>query len=85
VDGQDITGSTDGARITAVGNPKNFGNAGVGLLYGRGVNNWDLAVSNRFPPFSESRYVPFRQTRTSEPIPARSNRETSRSPCELMF
>ncbi len=83
VDGQDITGSTDGARIIVLGDPRleksektfertfntamfmrppqrYFGNAGVGILYGPGVNNWDLAVSKRFPLFSESRYVQFR-------------------------
>ncbi|MFB3828610.1 MAG: carboxypeptidase regulatory-like domain-containing protein [Bryobacteraceae bacterium] len=83
VDGQEITGSSDGARITVVGNPKleksqktfnrtfntdafrrtpqrEFGNAGVGILYGPGINNWDLAISKRFPLFSERRYVQFR-------------------------
>jgi hypothetical protein len=83
VDGQDITGSTDGARIVVTGDPRldksqktfyrtfntdvfkrpaqgTFGNAGVDILYGPGINNWDLAVSKRFPLFSESRYVQFR-------------------------
>ncbi len=37
-----------------------FGNAGLGLLYGPGVNNWDLAISKRFRLFSEGRYLQFR-------------------------
>ena len=83
VDGQDTTGSTDGARITVTGDPRlaksqksfyrtfntdvfkrtpqgAFGNAGTGLLYGPGINNWDLAISKRFPLFSERRFVQFR-------------------------
>ena len=83
VDGQDTTGSTDGARITVIGDPRldksqktfnrtfntdvfkrtpqgSFGNAGVGILYGPGVNNWDLGISKRIPLFSEGRYVQFR-------------------------
>jgi hypothetical protein len=83
VDGQDITGSTDGARITVIGDPRldksektfnrtfntdmfkrtpqgSFGNAGVGMLYGPGINNWDLAVSKRFPLRGERRFVQFR-------------------------
>jgi hypothetical protein len=83
VDGQDTTGSTDGAKISVVGDPRldksqktfnrtfntdvfrrtpqgSFGNAGVGILYGPGMNNWDLAVSKRFSLFSESRYIQFR-------------------------
>jgi hypothetical protein len=82
-DGQDITGSTDGARITVVGNPYlpksqrnfyqnfntsafartpqgSFGNAGVGILRGPGINNWDLAVSKNFPLRSEQRALRFR-------------------------
>jgi hypothetical protein len=82
-DGQDITGSSEGARITVVGDPYlpksertfyrnfnpaafartpqgSFGNAGVGVLRGPGVNNWDLSVTKRVPLFSESRYVQFR-------------------------
>jgi len=82
-DGQDITGSTEGARITVVGNPNldksrrnfyqnfntaafartplgNFGNAGVNILRGPGVNNWDLALAKRFHLWSEQRYVQFR-------------------------
>jgi hypothetical protein len=82
-DGQDITGSTEGARISVVGDPHlpktertfyrnfntsafvrtpqgSFGNAGVGILRGPGVNNWDLAVTKRVPLFSEGRYVQFR-------------------------
>jgi len=37
-----------------------FGNAGTGILYGPGINNWDLAISKRFPLFSERRFVQFR-------------------------
>jgi hypothetical protein len=82
-DGQDITGSTDGARITLIGNPnldkgqrnfyqnfntdafartplRSFGNAGVNILRGPGVNNWDLAVAKRFPLWSEQRFIQFR-------------------------
>jgi hypothetical protein len=81
-DGQDITGSTEGARITVLGDPHlsksertfsrnfktemfartprlDFGNAGIGLLRGPGVNNWDLSVSKRFP-VTEGRYFQFR-------------------------
>jgi hypothetical protein len=83
VDGQDITGSTDGARVTVIGDPRldksqktfnrtfntdvfrrtpqgSFGNAGVNIIYGPGINNWDLAVSKRFPLFSERRVLQFR-------------------------
>ncbi len=83
VDGQDITGSSDGSRVTVVGDPRldksqktfyrtfntdvfrrtpqrSFGNMGVGVLYGPGINNWDLAVSKRFPLFAERRWVQFR-------------------------
>jgi hypothetical protein len=82
-DGADLTGSSEGARVTVVGGPKldksertfyrnfntdafartpagNFGNAGVGVLHGPGANNWDIAVSKRFPLFSEGRYFQFR-------------------------
>jgi hypothetical protein len=37
-----------------------FGNAGTGILRGPGINNWDLAVSKRFPLGSESRFLQFR-------------------------
>ncbi len=69
---QDITGSSDGARITVIGDPTldksdksffrnfkqeafaltpvgNFGNAGVGILRGPGVNNWDVSLAKRIP------------------------------------
>jgi hypothetical protein len=82
-DGQNITGSAEGARIDVVGNanlPKSersfylnfeaaafarpalrsFGNAGVGVLRGPGVNNWDIAVGKRVPLWSEARYFQFR-------------------------
>jgi hypothetical protein len=51
------TFNTDVFRRPALGT---FGNAGVGILYGPGINNWDLAISKRFPLFSEKRYVQFR-------------------------
>jgi len=38
----------------------NFGNAGVGMLTGPGINNWDVNVSKRVPLFSEARYIQFR-------------------------
>jgi hypothetical protein len=79
-DGAEISGSTEAARITVVGNPVlaksertfaqffntamfqrtpsgGFGNAGIGLLYGPGINNWDIAMSKRLPIRSESRFV----------------------------
>lgn len=82
-DGQDITGSQDGARITVVGNPRldksektfyrnfdtsvfrrtpqgSFGNIGLNVLYGPGVNNWDIAVSKRVPLGTEERFLQFR-------------------------
>ena len=82
-DGQDITGSTEGARITVTGDPtlsksersfyrnfktemfrrtplRDFGNAGLGILRGPGINNWDISISKRVPLYSEARYVQFR-------------------------
>lgn len=82
VDGQDITGSSEGARITVVGDPHldrgertfernfrteafqrtpqgDFGNAGVGILTGPGINNWDISLSKRIP-FSGERHLRFR-------------------------
>ena len=82
-DGQDITGSTEGARIDVIGDPNldksqrnfyqnfnasafarpalnSFGNSGVNILRGPGVNNWDLAAAKRFPLWSEQRYIQFR-------------------------
>ena len=83
VDGEDITGSGEGATITVVGDPRldksertyyrnfktemfrrtpsrSFGNAGVGILRGPGINNWDISVTKRVPLFSEARYIQFR-------------------------
>jgi hypothetical protein len=83
VDGADITGSSEGARITLIGDPylpksertfdrnfdttafvrtpqREFGNAGIGILRGPGINNWDINITKRVPIFSESRYVQFR-------------------------
>jgi hypothetical protein len=37
-----------------------WGNAAGGLLRGPGINNWDLALSKRFPLKSESRSITFR-------------------------
>ena len=37
-----------------------WGNAAGGLLRGPGVNNWDLALSKRFPLKSEARNITFR-------------------------
>ena len=46
------------------GNPNvtmaNFGNAGTNVCRGPGLNNWDLAVSKRFPLMKEGRFVQFR-------------------------
>lgn len=57
IDGEDITGTpSEGARIQVVdpeapavsrfGRPasRTFGNAGVGILRGPGVNNWDISI-----------------------------------------
>lgn len=82
-DGQDITGSGEGARINVVGDAVlskgdktffqnfntgvfrrpakgDFGNAGVNILRGPGVNNWDISLSKRFPFKSEERFLQFR-------------------------
>ena len=37
-----------------------FGNAGVGILRGPGINNWDIAISKRIPVAGEQRYFQFR-------------------------
>jgi len=83
VAGQDISGSSEPARITVVGNPNlpksertfyrnfnpgafartatgSFGNAGVGMLTGPGVNSWNLAISKKVPLWSEARFIQFR-------------------------
>ncbi|MEK7407738.1 MAG: hypothetical protein AAB225_21910, partial [Acidobacteriota bacterium] len=39
---------------------RSFGNAGVGILRGPGVNNWDFAVSKRIPLGGEERFLQFR-------------------------
>jgi hypothetical protein len=50
--------------IGAWGNPNvtmaNFGNAGVNVCTGPGINNWDLAITKRFPLLHEGRYVQFK-------------------------
>jgi len=81
---QNITGSSDGPRITVFSNPRldkgqksfsrnfrteafgltpvgSFGNAGVGILRGPGLNNWDMSLSKRFPVgLGERRTLQFR-------------------------
>ncbi len=37
-----------------------FGNAGIGILRGPGINNWDMSVSKRVPLLSEGRFLQFR-------------------------
>ena len=49
--------NTAAFAVPAVGT---FGNAGVGMLRGPGINNWDMAASKRFPLFSDSRWIQFR-------------------------
>jgi hypothetical protein len=79
----DITGSSEGARITVVGDPRldksektfdrnfntsafaltpvrSFGNAGVNILRGPGVNNWDISLRKGFPLWQEDRILEFR-------------------------
>jgi hypothetical protein len=77
--GENITGSTDSARIEVIGNPYDnipaghyfnpaaftvpkigtFGNAGPAILYGPGINNWDLSLTKRFK-FGEKRALSIR-------------------------
>ncbi|HUS08524.1 MAG TPA: carboxypeptidase regulatory-like domain-containing protein [Bryobacteraceae bacterium] len=82
-DAAEITGSSEAARITVIGNPHldegqrnffrnfntaafarttvgSFGNAGVNILRGPGINNWDVNITKRVQLFSESRFVQFR-------------------------
>ncbi len=40
--------------------PRSFGNAGVNILRGPGINNWDMSVSKRVPVHGEQRYFQFR-------------------------
>jgi hypothetical protein len=49
--------NTAAFALPAVGT---FGNAGMGILRGPGINNWDMAASKRIPLFSESRWLQFR-------------------------
>jgi hypothetical protein len=80
----DVTGSSEAARITVVGNPRleksektfsrnfntaafvdtplrSFGNAGVNILRGPGINNWDISVGKSFPiGLGEKRPLQFR-------------------------
>ena len=81
-DGKDLTGSSEGARVTIIGDtnlPKSqrtfsrnfnteafartaqnsFGNAGVGILRGPGINNWDMSISKRVV-VDEDKYFQFR-------------------------
>jgi hypothetical protein len=39
---------------------RDFGNAGVGILRGPGINNWDVNLGKRIPLWSESRFLQFR-------------------------
>jgi len=61
VDGMDITGTPSETARISVGDPNappdlrfvrtplgSFGNAGVGILRGPGMNNWDMAASRQF-------------------------------------
>jgi hypothetical protein len=61
VDGMDITGTPSEAPRVTVGDPNtppdlrfvrtpqgSFGNAGVGILRGPGMNNWDMSASRQF-------------------------------------
>jgi hypothetical protein len=58
------TGMAAAPVIGSWGNPNvtmaNFGNAGVNVCTGPGINNWDLAISKRFPLWREGKYVQFR-------------------------
>lgn len=80
----DTTGSSEGARISVVGNPYlpksertfyrnfrteafaatpvgSFGNAGMGILRGPGINNWDISLNKRIPiGLGEGRSIQFR-------------------------
>ena len=49
--------NTAAFALPAVGT---FGTAGIGILRGPGINNWDMAASKRFTLFSESRWIQFR-------------------------
>jgi hypothetical protein len=53
----DRTFNTDVFRRPA---KDSFGNSGTNILRGPGVNNWDIAVSKRFPLWSEERTLMFR-------------------------
>jgi hypothetical protein len=80
----DITGSSENARITIIGDPYlskgertfsrnfntdafaltpigSFGNAGIGILRGPGINNWDVTLSKEIPlGLGEGRKLNFR-------------------------
>jgi hypothetical protein len=49
--------NTAAFALPAVGT---LGNAGTNILYGPGVNNWDLSITKRFRLFSESRTLSIR-------------------------
>jgi hypothetical protein len=77
---QDISGSSDSARIDVIGDPRanvpaglyfnpaafalpvkpSLGNAGANILYGPGINNWDLSMTKRFALHGERRALQFR-------------------------
>jgi hypothetical protein len=59
------TSSFTAPPIGSWGNPgavtrANFGNGSNNVCRNPGQNNWDVAVSKRFPLFREGRYVQFR-------------------------
>jgi hypothetical protein len=49
--------NTAAFALPAVGT---LGNAGTNVMYGPGMNNWDLSVTKHFKVFSESRVLSFR-------------------------
>jgi hypothetical protein len=49
--------NTAAFALPAVGT---LGNAGTNVMYGPGVNNWDLSVTKHFKVFSESKVLSFR-------------------------
>jgi hypothetical protein len=66
------TGMAAAPVIGAWGNPNvtmaNFGNAGGGnICTGPGVNNWDVAISKRFPLLREGKFIQFRMEMFNAP------------------
>jgi hypothetical protein len=73
VDGQDITGTASGNARVTVRNPAapsvnrfgrpaqgSFGNAGVGVLRGPGINNWDMSLYRRISLGGDKRFLQLR-------------------------